>query len=141
MKFGKKSSEQIKVIFLDIDGVLNNPKQWGNRFLDLRFDEECVNQFNRIVEATNAKIVLSTSWRKLYKYDILTKVLKDVGVRGEFIGITPALHSLHSQRGDEINEWIKYYGRKNIDSFVVLDDDSDMDKVLGHFVKCNTILA
>ena len=48
----------MKIIFLDIDGVICTPKT-DFRYLDIR----CVNHLNNIVEDTGAKIVISSSWR------------------------------------------------------------------------------
>ena len=65
----------MKVIFLDIDGVLNTEQtfidihnEWkvtGNRRIEI--DEFRVQFLKRIVEETNAKIVLSSSWKIFYK--------------------------------------------------------------------------
>ena len=59
----------IKFIFLDIDGVLNNisysnpDKKIDQQFDDI--DDSKVLLLKQIVEATNAKIVLSSTWRSL----------------------------------------------------------------------------
>ena len=50
----------LKVIFLDVDGVLNS-KQDGNS-IKLRTDSH-FRLLQEIVKATGAKIVLSSSWR------------------------------------------------------------------------------
>ena len=64
----------MKVIFLDIDGVLNTHESattlresFVERGADLmgfnRFDKNCVARVNRITDETGAKIVISSSWR------------------------------------------------------------------------------
>ena len=60
------------VIFLDFDGVLNAfyyPKQladhgqvWRDRF-GVLFAPECIAQLGRIIEATDAHIIISFSWK------------------------------------------------------------------------------
>ena len=64
----------MKVIFLDIDGVLNtseifieqskNYKQKG--IYNVEIDEFRVEYLKQIIEKTNAKIVLSSSWRYFF---------------------------------------------------------------------------
>ncbi len=54
--------EGAPVIFLDIDGVLNNHLQMENHYCGTKY--ECVQQFNRILDAIpEAKIVISSAWR------------------------------------------------------------------------------
>ena len=61
----------MKVIFLDIDGVLNPlfnirrqhrlKRRTSSYYITL--DKYCLNNLKRIVETTGAKIVVSSSWR------------------------------------------------------------------------------
>ena len=54
----------MKVIFLDVDGVLNSQslfERCGEELVPI--DEENIQYLKAIVDATNAKIVLSSSWR------------------------------------------------------------------------------
>lgn len=58
----------MKVIFLDIDGVLNNNDYYERRSKGLinnkhDIDELLISRVNDIVEATNAVIVVSSTWR------------------------------------------------------------------------------
>jgi hypothetical protein len=48
------------------------------------------------------------------------------------IGKTPRLTG--KQRGEEIKKWLDNY-QGNVESFVVLDDDDDMDAVYDNFVQ------
>ena len=54
----------MKVIFLDVDGVLND-QMWLHLLMDSEIDEVRVARLAEIVKATDAKIVLSSSWRVL----------------------------------------------------------------------------
>ncbi len=47
-----------KIIFLDVDGVINT-----ERTRCVKFDVECMNFLSDIIKKTNAKIVVSSSWR------------------------------------------------------------------------------
>ena len=122
----------MKIIFLDVDGVLNNRKAFKQGKKDgfphgvsLVWDPDCVDRLNKIIEKTGAKIVVSSTWRL---YDDAYKVLIEVmGIKGEFIGCTPDHMRMvqDSCRGNEISEWMKE--NKEEGPIVILDDDSDME--------------
>jgi hypothetical protein len=130
----------MKIIFLDFDGVLNNDpflddvlrKENANHCLDIAAHKQIIPEkvelVNEIIAKTNAKIVISSTWRQLHDIDFLRNLLKDMGLIGEIIGTTPIKrvdtncfwpNSPFTSRGDEINEWMK---GKKIDSYVILDD-------------------
>jgi histidinol phosphatase-like enzyme len=58
-----------KVVFLDVDGVLNNdkteryPSNLEELFSPFVLDKENITQLKRILKETGAKIVLSSTWR------------------------------------------------------------------------------
>lgn len=52
----------MKVIFLDIDGVLNH-HEFNQESQSCTINAECITQLNRILKETSAKIVLSSAWR------------------------------------------------------------------------------
>ena len=55
----------MKVIFLDVDGVLNSQQLFEKCEDDqlISVDEDNIKNLKTIVDATGAKIVLSSSWR------------------------------------------------------------------------------
>ena len=53
----------MKVIFLDIDGVLNCSKTHNPRNLPYVIDPKLLKRFERLLERTGAKVVLSSTWR------------------------------------------------------------------------------
>ena len=53
----------MKVIFLDIDGVLNCKKTPNPRKFPYVVDKRLLVRFNRLLEKTGAKVVLSSTWR------------------------------------------------------------------------------
>jgi hypothetical protein len=143
----------MKLIFLDIDGVLNNQlwysssefKAKHDKFKDCsrkyhdeaQFDPRCVHQLNEITDKTKAKIVVSSSWRLGREVEELKSLFSDVGIKGEVIGKTPYLsfrtteYNYSVPRGCEIKAWIEM--NKDIIgdkiskiNYVILDDDSDM---------------
>lgn len=117
----------MKVIFLDVDGVLNGGKTDGySRKLigDVYFQ-----RLKRLVDTTNAKVVLSSSWRIGYDPEshapskTLHDKLKGMGV--DLYGMTPLIKWFDGKtRGDEIREWLVKH--PEVDHFVILDDDCDM---------------
>ena len=54
---------RMKVIFLDIDGVLINKASLLNVESSYVPDEKCVQQLNELINRTDAKIVVSSCWR------------------------------------------------------------------------------
>ena len=123
----------MKIIFLDIDGVLNwrGSDDRIDGFIGL--DPENIERFNKIIDAhPDAKIVISSTWRKIsafqttYKsFEELVALLHSRGLKGDVIGHTPIFFGDRG-RGHEIREWM--LGTNNrpegpIDQFVVLDDD------------------
>jgi hypothetical protein len=53
----------MKVIFLDIDGVLNTTRTRNPRQLPYVVEKRLVNRLRRLVAQTNAKVMLSSTWR------------------------------------------------------------------------------
>lgn len=153
----------MKVVFLDIDGVLNTGKNYSEYLaamsesekrvglrrplqlhVELLFDKDNVGALNAIIEQTHAKIVVSSSWRCYYDgkganppFEKLVDTLKRVGVGGEIIGKTPSLlppkMSMSVYRGNEIQAWLD--GHKRVSKFVILDDDNDMVHLTPALVK------
>lgn len=127
MKFRDKISSN-KIIFLDVDGVLNSQSYllgWKENYnFEHEIDEECVKNLKTIVDKTGADIVLSSSWRRLkddHELAIhLNTILDKYGLH--ISGKTP---SIHGNRPEEIKVWLDNYISKGnrIKSFVILDDE------------------
>ena len=105
----------MKVIFLDIDGVLNDFTSSADIWEDTPTDMHLRN-LKLIVDATGAEIVLSSTWR-LFKdtRKVVEKRLADFGMK--FIDRTIELRN----RADEIEEWLSRHPEVN--KFVILDDE------------------
>lgn len=129
----------MKIIFLDIDGVLNVYPQRNEEYPDghdeygARFHEHLVENLKTILDATGAKIVMSSSWRH-NGFAAITEMWKFRNLPGEVIDLTP-YHKHGAWRGEEIKEYVDNT-TLNIESYVILDDDEDMLKEqLSFFVK------
>lgn len=112
----------MKVIFLDVDGVLNSAQDGYS--IRLRTDSH-LKLLQRIVKKTGAKIVLSSSWRIGFtpaSRNLLAR-FKEYGL--ELMDCTPELPA--SCRGDEIRQWLtdNVYNY-DIENFVILDDEANM---------------
>ena len=95
----------MKILFLDIDGVLNNEVILKNAPHCEVLDATNVQQLNHIIAQTGAKVVVSSAWRQGRTIKQLQEVLEHDGFVGEVIGKTPRL--LAGVRGDEIMSWIE----------------------------------
>lgn len=139
----------MKVIFLDIDGVLNHD-QWyiSKRYQDMQWNEDneldidpdCAERINKICEVTDAKIVISSDWRYSWYGTILR--LERGGINKEYIiDKTPEriwlnIPGIDKSRGAEIEDWLDF----NIDTnnYVIIDDRTDFKKnQRKHFVHIN----
>ena len=96
-------------------------------------DVRAICQLRRIVETTNAEIVLSSSWR-WYKEEKET-IHKQLQAKNiDFIDITPTEISFKMDKTSEINAWLNNHSE--IENFVILDDEQIKDeKLIPHWVK------
>lgn len=148
------------VIFLDVDGVLNSEayalkleerhRALGHEELARskrettcdcfklyhQIDRDAVARVNRLVAVTASKIVISSTWRKLFDPPELERILVEHGLVAEIVGSTPDGHAepemlevfgplVRIFRGHEIDFWLRKH--PEVDRFVILDDGSDME--------------
>jgi len=117
----------MRVIFLDIDGVLN-----GHEWCHLGDSVPRINQpparvLDCVLQATGAKVVLSSSWSRMVRAGHVTckgfsKLLQSHGIKAEVIaaidvGTTPR------ERSAAIKAWLS---ENYCEAFVVFDD-CDLD--------------
>ncbi len=148
----------MKIIFLDIDGVLNcenayragecQYQEWtwedGRKDHYQRFCVRSKDLLNKLIDETNAKIVISSTWR-MSGIEFMQKVWEYENMSGEIIGITPLLRTpkLHIPRGLEIQYYLendlkfhhinwseeeqqKIMDESGVENYIIIDDDSDM---------------
>ena len=134
----------MKIIFLDFDGVMHVISQGHDEFGG-GFHEEFVDSLARIVDVTDAKIVISAGART-YGTDEMQRMWRCRNLPGEVIDVTPFEYMFigdqdpedydKPNRGKEIQWWLDHNQR--IENYVILDDDDDMlESQLSHFVKCH----
>jgi len=141
----------MKVIFLDIDGVLNSfekhadltlphhewsPETMNAIGIQLGVFSEMVERLNKITDATGAWLILSSSWRVGYLANWADVVihLHNAGVRGFILGRTP--HGIDFRtRGAEIEAWFAQNPGEKVEAFVVLDDSDKMESLSDNWVR------
>lgn len=135
----------MKVVFLDFDGVLNVIPEDHDDFGGI-FHPEFVENLGRLIKETDAKLVISSTWRHM-GLERLHRMWEHRGYPGEIIGITPDLRWRTPDdklepgeekyvRGDEIQAILDQYYQ--ITNYVILDDDDDMlPSQMGNFVQCS----
>jgi len=133
----------VKILFLDMDGVLNShaymvkrkradpnhelrpwdrndPRCWAEMV-----DPEAVMRLNQILDRAGAKVVISSSWRYAHHYTVMQRILDIAGFTGEVIDETP--NELHAPaRAHEISAWLQ--ANPGTKRFVILDDGSSAGK-------------
>lgn len=132
----------MKVIFLDIDGVLNSNRSaaalggmpWPGRSKGRDwhlFDPVAVGLLRRACEKTGSVCVLSSSWRNVMNESEIQELAVHLGVT--IIGQTP--RSLGGEpRGEQIAAWLEE--NPEVWTWAILDDDSDMlEEQKERFVK------
>jgi len=108
----------MKIIFLDIDGVLNSRQTDARCALSggdlMRPDPALVVRLLGVCQETGAKIVLSTSWR------LDTTIVWPFPV----YDVTPRLDAFGT-RAAEIAAWLANTTEPVIENFVIVDDEGD----------------
>jgi hypothetical protein len=118
----------MKVLFVDVDGVLNNN---SSDWQDMNpLDDKCLKQLKWIVDETDVDLVLSTSWRGLTEPVAALKAAFERLQIPIWIGVTPDMGNV--ARSMEILKWLDSHD--GILTFAVLDDDYDAGENLNcHF--------
>lgn len=153
----------MKVIFLDVDGVLNSTRhfetlqnlydngerQWNGRLLERPlfsyFDPQAVEALNWLVRKSKASLVISSTWR-LMGVPRLRAKFKLEGVKAPLVSRTPDSFELAApgstkivslMRGQQIEAWLHQTSYR-VTSFVILDDEDDMDKYLPRLIQTSS---
>jgi hypothetical protein len=114
-----------KVLFLDIDGVLNSTrsviafKGFPHGFDApnmAKFDHAAIGMIRKLCEETDASIVLSSSWRILH-------TVHDCA-NGLDLPIFDKTPGGGGNRGKQIEEWLDAH--PEVTDYAIVDDDGDM---------------
>lgn len=110
------SSDWPVIIFMDIDGVLNN-HDFGTEAQSCKIDPACVQRMNRIIRETDARVVLSSAWRYMVHGHAMTLegfhyMLRTHGFIGSLNGCHRLIVDLTCRDGDipgrpdQIKAWL-----------------------------------
>ena len=123
----------MKVIFLDVGGVIvhsgtlgkNRGESPNSSFYYLnQIDPACLLRVKRVIDATGAKVVISSTWRRWdapvtgIRRAFIDAGFNRVELRDILIGSTPFLPS--EKREDEITAWLANH--PEVDQYFVIDD-------------------
>ena len=145
----------INVLFLDIDEVLNcsNNKYTddehkhiyvnGKKHHDM-YNPRLISHLNDLIERYNFKIVLCSTWRKLFDIYTMRELFIQIGIKGDLIDYTTKEFldtgykdrrewegdtALPRDRGLQISKWL-LEDKYNIANYLILDDGIDV--IYGH---------
>lgn len=131
-----------KIIFLDIDGVLNSVDsmiafQSCNEYA---LDKVSIGLLKSLCEITGADIVVSSTWRMgRDKKDFMEIFSLHDWHNFPYVGQTRILDMARYNRGYEIKEWLSMYSDRN-GEYIIIDDDSDMlPEQLDRFIHVSSV--
>ena len=133
-----------KIIFLDFDGVLNTEyyqgllqfqgKQWQDQY-GAFFDPRAVRQLKRVIDTTDADIVVESSWKYL-GLEAMQELWRVRNLPGRVIDITPSLTD-NASKGEEIAAWLSEYAMPDT-RYVIIDDEYVvLDSQIPYFILTN----
>jgi hypothetical protein len=115
-----------RVLFLDIDGVLNHAasgRREGVPGMAAWLDPRHLEPLNRVALATNARLVISSSWRVGRSLEDVRTLLRDFGVLAPIVDATPVAES--RRREEEILTWLARH--PEVQAYAVVDDELRVD--------------
>ena len=113
----------VKIIFLDVDGVLNIMSNSYRTFMKpygQHIEPHLVQRLNYLIETTDAFIVVSSSWR--YDMEDLEKQMTEQGFKypDRLVDKTRKTSDGFRWRGEQIRDWLD---NNHWDEYVVLEDE------------------
>lgn len=140
----------MKIIFLDIDGVICLSREWGSRKRKINrweleggegeppatirlddFNKVAVDVLNDIILTSGADIVISSDWRLYATLDEMKDLFHQFGVIKGPIDFTPELQTTTKHdniRVDEIKSWLESHPK--VEKWVAIDD-MDLGEKIG----------
>lgn len=115
----------MKIIFLDIDGVLNSlTSAISNKrsYSPAGLSKDAIGLLKFVVEHTDAKIVISSTWRSFGSNEWFIGLFEAYGWHRPPIIDRTRPNKSKEIRGDQINDWLS---DNNVENYICIDDDSD----------------
>lgn len=119
-------------IFLDFDGVMVTDKNQAQLMATnsplrdeygAQFDPVCVENLRRIIDATGADIVVTSTWKMERGLDGMQRMWDARDLPGKVIGVTPDIDPIH--RGEEIQAWLD--ANQGTVRYAIIDDCPILD--------------
>lgn len=127
----------MRILFLDIDGVLNRTGYRPDESVDLRswIEPEFAARLCLLLRELDVSIVLASDWRVGRNLNHLASELRAAGVDGTLLGATPVLGQA---RWREIEAWMHEHELAP-EHVVIVDDGYDMGPLAARFVRCSPL--
>jgi hypothetical protein len=128
----------VRVLFLDVDGVLNRTGFRPDEVVGLRswIEPELAQRLSDVLRETGAEIVLSSDWRCGRELPHLRDELRAAGIDAPLLGVTPILTA--EPRWREIEAWMTAHD-VGPDAVVIVDDGFDMGALAARFVRASPL--
>lgn len=116
------------LIYLDIDGVMVPASSWrkleilGDGFPE--FSSKATEALNKIISATNADLVLTTSHKHSFTIEGWIEIFKTRGVIVNKVSRLPE-NSNNISRKQELLEW--FNAENSTEKFIIIDDDKSLN--------------
>lgn len=132
----------MKILFLDFDGVITTyDSKW-------QIDLDKLALIDKIIQQTDAKIVVTSTWKHSSKNveDFKTRIYtrrcsenaKDETPFAKFVDQIYDITYGCGYRGEEVEEYLNKH-KEDVESYVILDDDDDFkEEQLFNFVQTDT---
>ena len=121
----------MKLLFLDIDGVLTSDETISRKEFLYTFSASCVWALNRILRDNKVKIILTSSWRTVFDAEKQYQIFRENGIIQLPGGQTNDFG--YENRSLEIQD---YLSKRKVENYVILDD-MKINGFEGHFVLVN----
>jgi len=122
-----------KILFLDIDGVLNSEESRERVGTGSVFAESCIAALNHILMDLDVLMVITSTWRESWSLAEIARFLANAGTTPtRVVGKTSYLSG--QLRGAEIEDWLQK-APFQINTFAILDDRDDMGRHSNRLVQ------
>jgi hypothetical protein len=113
----------MKVIFLDIDGVLNDC--WTIEKSPAGFtgiDDEKVELLRELVDETDSKLVLTSTWKGVFLEGYKDGVYLRNKLAAAHLRIYDTTAEMDGKRAKEIESWLSIERDEAVEDYIILDD-------------------
>jgi hypothetical protein len=127
----------VRIVFLDVDGVLNRTGYRPVESLGLRswIEAELGARLSTMLAAIDACVVMSSDWRIGRTLPQLDDELRAAGVVAKLVDVTP---QMSGPRWREIEAWLSTRAI-DVENVAIIDDGFDMGALQHRFVRVSPL--